>query len=333
MSRDKVLFVDDETSILSSIKRAFISENFECLFASTGEEAIKIMDEEEICVIVSDMRMPGMDGLKLLKYCKENHPLTMRIVLSGYVQLQQLLTTINQADIFKFITKPWRGEDEFKEVIIQAIEFYNMQKEYRNKFQSMEKKNEVFQNLYKTILDKYSNIIKDLDIMKKIVLLGFDDLETQMNEELHHKTEKFRVLINQYLDLSPTTIEEFTTQTLYDHVKEYIEKNSFEYNVSLIPCDNIHSFKDNLKTILFIIDHIFYFKYVIAIDIEFKCDENVVYILFKLRFENDRVNEAFENIHYNLDMLSKIFDNKIAKSNVRLDNNIILGGAKLTLTN
>ena len=72
------------------------------------------------------MRMPEMSGLQLLKIVKEKYPNIVRLVLSGYTQVGTLLTAINQGEIFSFITKPWKLEDEFKGVIAQAIEYYNL---------------------------------------------------------------------------------------------------------------------------------------------------------------------------------------------------------------
>ena len=99
-----VLFVDDELNILSAIRRAVTDEAFQSFYANSAKEALKIMAEQEIAVIVTDMRMPEMDGLQLLKIVKSDYPDTVRMVLSGYTQLSQVLATVNHADIFNFIT-------------------------------------------------------------------------------------------------------------------------------------------------------------------------------------------------------------------------------------
>ncbi|WP_196592644.1 response regulator [Pectinatus sottacetonis] len=122
MDQDKVLFVDDEASVLRAIKRAVMDEKFTPFFANSGEEALEIMEKNEISVIITDMRMPKMDGLALLKIVKEKYPRTVRVVLSGYTQLSQLLVTINQGEIFKFITKPWTTDSELLPVIKQSID-------------------------------------------------------------------------------------------------------------------------------------------------------------------------------------------------------------------
>jgi len=124
-----ILFVDDEEKILKSLQRGLIDDPYDCLFANSGKEALAILEENEVHVICTDMRMPEMDGLELLKIVKVKYPQIVRLVLSGYTQVGVLLTAINQGEIFKFITKPWRLEEEFKTVLEQAVEYYNLHAE------------------------------------------------------------------------------------------------------------------------------------------------------------------------------------------------------------
>jgi two-component system, NtrC family, response regulator HupR/HoxA len=129
MDARTILIVDDEERILNSLRRGLIDEPHNLLFADSGKKALEILEQNEVHVIITDMRMPEMSGLQLLKIVKEKYPNIVRLVLSGYTQVGTLLTAINQGDIFKFITKPWKLEEEFKEVIAQAIEYYNLHAE------------------------------------------------------------------------------------------------------------------------------------------------------------------------------------------------------------
>ena len=113
MNKLNVLFVDDEINVLNSIKRATIEEDFKSLFAVSGEKALEQFKENEIAVIVTDMRMPNMNGLELLENIKEIYPDTVRMVLSGYSQMSQVIATVNKVGVFKYITKPWSNEDDF----------------------------------------------------------------------------------------------------------------------------------------------------------------------------------------------------------------------------
>ncbi len=134
MDKRTVLFVDDEEKILRSLKRGLMDEPYKSLFANSGKEALEILKQNEVHVLVTDMRMPEMPGLELLKIVKEEYPHIVRMVLSGYTQVTTLLTAINQGEIFKFITKPWQLEEEFKPAIQEAVEYYN----FRNQRQVVE---------------------------------------------------------------------------------------------------------------------------------------------------------------------------------------------------
>jgi DNA-binding NtrC family response regulator len=124
-----ILFVDDELRLLRSVERGMLDEPYHLLFAESGKDALKLLAENEVHVLVTDMRMPEMTGLELLKIVKEQYPQIVRIVLSGYTQVTTLLTAINQGEIFRFITKPWKMEEDFKPAIWQAIEQYERQAE------------------------------------------------------------------------------------------------------------------------------------------------------------------------------------------------------------
>ena len=122
-----ILFVDDDEKILKSLQRGFLDEPYKTFCATSGQEALKILERREIHVLVTDMRMPEMSGVELLRIVKEKYPHIVRLVLSGYTQVGTLLTAINQGEIFKFITKPWKLEEEFKSIIKEALERYDAQ--------------------------------------------------------------------------------------------------------------------------------------------------------------------------------------------------------------
>ena len=134
MENRTVLFVDDEEKILTSLKRALMDEPYKSLFANSGQEALEMLQKNEVHVLVTDMRMPEMSGLDLLKIVKKEYPHIIRMVLSGYTQVTTLLTAINQGEIFKFITKPWQLEEEFKPAVREAVEYYS----FRSQRQALE---------------------------------------------------------------------------------------------------------------------------------------------------------------------------------------------------
>ncbi len=125
-----VLFVDDEEMILNSLKIAFLDEQFNQLFANSGQEALEILQKEQVHIIVTDIRMPGMDGVELLKIVRERYPQIVKIVFTGFMDTSALYTEFSEGEIFKILPKPWNLEECFREVILKAIDHYNLQSEH-----------------------------------------------------------------------------------------------------------------------------------------------------------------------------------------------------------
>jgi diguanylate cyclase (GGDEF)-like protein/PAS domain S-box-containing protein len=105
-----LLLVDDETNVLNALNRVLRRDGYRILSATSAEDALDILAREEVSVILSDQRMPGMSGTELLSKVKDMHPHTVRMVLSGYTDLGVVTEAINQGAIYKFLTKPWNDE-------------------------------------------------------------------------------------------------------------------------------------------------------------------------------------------------------------------------------
>ena len=102
-----LLLVDDEANILASLKRLLRSDGYQILTAPGAEQGLELLARHRVDVIVSDQRMPGMSGVEFLRRVKVLHPATIRLVLSGYTDLQTVTDAINEGAIYKFLTKPW----------------------------------------------------------------------------------------------------------------------------------------------------------------------------------------------------------------------------------
>src|SRR5512143_3889480 len=104
----KVLFVDDELNILRSLERLFMDEAFTVTTAGSGEEGLSLLrDDPAFGLIVSDQRMPGMNGVEFLSRAREIAPEALRIVLTGYADLNATMDAINRGGAYRYITKPW----------------------------------------------------------------------------------------------------------------------------------------------------------------------------------------------------------------------------------
>jgi two-component system response regulator HupR/HoxA len=126
-----VLFVDDDEIILRSIKMGLSDEPYNQLFCKSGHDALEILQKEHVHVIVTDMLMPDMDGIELLKIVRDKYPDIVKIVLSGYIDNSALQKEFNLGEIFKVIPKPWKVEKGLKEVVLEAIDHYNIQSEQK----------------------------------------------------------------------------------------------------------------------------------------------------------------------------------------------------------
>ncbi|EXI81560.1 MAG: Cyclic di-GMP phosphodiesterase Gmr [Candidatus Accumulibacter appositus] len=118
-----LLVVDDEPSILSSIRRVLRGQGYRVLTANSALEGLEILAREEVQVILSDQRMPQMSGTEFLARVKLLHPDTVRLVISGYTQLDSVIDAVNQGSIYKFLTKPWE-EEQLREHLREAFAYY-----------------------------------------------------------------------------------------------------------------------------------------------------------------------------------------------------------------
>ncbi|RUR06010.1 HD domain-containing phosphohydrolase [Legionella sp. km772] len=105
-----ILCVDDEPNILHSLQRLFLAENYTVFIADSGQEGIALLEEQAIDIVVSDMRMPHMDGAAFLKIVAERWPDTKRVLLTGFADIDSVMLAINEGKIDYYLAKPWRNE-------------------------------------------------------------------------------------------------------------------------------------------------------------------------------------------------------------------------------
>ncbi|MDN3237950.1 response regulator [Pseudomonas sp. WAC2] len=124
-----LLLLDDEENILRALARVLRRDGYQILMATRAQEAFELLAKHNVQVILSDQRMPEMNGTEFLSRVKELYPDTMRIVLSGYTDLKSVTDAINQGAIYKFLTKPW-DDEQLRQNIAQAFrEFMNSRTE------------------------------------------------------------------------------------------------------------------------------------------------------------------------------------------------------------
>lgn len=123
-----VLLVDDEPHILSALKRVLRLEPCLVVTAGSGEEALGILARQPIALVLSDMRMPGMSGAELLAEARRCQPDTIRVLLTGYADMQSTVQAINEGNIYRYIAKPW-NDGEIVGVVRDVLETYRLRRE------------------------------------------------------------------------------------------------------------------------------------------------------------------------------------------------------------
>ena len=143
----KILCVDDESSVLKSLERLFLDTDYEIITAESGDEGLEMLkNEPTIQLVISDYRMPKMNGVDFLREVYRLRPDTVRIVLSGYADTAAIVEAINEGQIYKFIPKPW-NDDELKVTISKALEHYFTSQKIIQLTKELESKNKELQEI------------------------------------------------------------------------------------------------------------------------------------------------------------------------------------------
>lgn len=189
----KILYVDDEPVNLSNF--AFVFENdFKILTASSGEEALKIFrQEKDIAIVVADQRMPGMNGVELLERLHNYDPETIRIILTGYTDADDIVDAINRGNVYQYILKPWR-EDPLRITLQRALETHRLQKENRLLSRRLlqvaeEEQKRIARNLH----DDFGQVLPALRFSVEKVRKSFKEMPRELDREfnaINHLIEK-----------------------------------------------------------------------------------------------------------------------------------------------
>jgi DNA-binding NtrC family response regulator len=163
--KNTILIVDDEPNVIAALQRTLFDEPYDIRSAASGEEALEILANCKAKLVISDERMPGMDGAEFLSIVKARHPDTVRIMLTGYASLDAAIKAVNSGGVYRFFVKPW-NDMELSMAIRSAMEKYDLEAENRRllgmiRNQAVEMK--VMERRYTGITrlekDKYGNLL------------------------------------------------------------------------------------------------------------------------------------------------------------------------------
>ncbi len=124
MARHTILVVDDEPDVVKSVKD-LLRLDYKVLGATSARDALKLMEKEEVHVVMSDQRMPEVTGVEFLSKVRNQYPDAVRLLFTGYADIRAVIDAINQGNVYRYITKPW-DPDELQTVIREAMERYDL---------------------------------------------------------------------------------------------------------------------------------------------------------------------------------------------------------------
>lgn len=164
-----LLLVDDEENITSALVRLLRRDGYRILRATSGEAGLELLAQNEVGVIISDQRMPGMSGVEFLSKVRELYPDTVRMVLSGYTELNSVTDAINRGSVYKFLTKPW--EDELLRANVEeAFQRHELKMENARLARELEDANEeltrINHELEQRVEEKTREVLRNLNVLQ-----------------------------------------------------------------------------------------------------------------------------------------------------------------------
>lgn len=193
-----LLFVDDEESITKSLQRLFRKEGYEIYTASSGQEGLERLKEvgKPFSLIISDQRMPGMNGAEFLENAKKIFPQAIRILLTGYSDMDAIVDAVNKGEIHRYFTKPWNDDDLVLQ-IRQSLEQYELVVENRRLLALTKKQNTELKELNNSLEEKVAE--RTREVIEKNEELS--SLNRQLEASLYNTVRAFASLVEM---LTPT---------------------------------------------------------------------------------------------------------------------------------
>ena len=151
----KLLIIDDEVEITRTIARQF-RKKYKVYTATSAQEALTIMEKEHIQVILSDQRMPGISGVDFFGLIKDKYPDALKLILTGYSDIEAVIGAINEGQVFRYITKPW-NPDELESILNEAFEKYELITNNRKLMFRLQEANELLEQKVKLRTSELEN--------------------------------------------------------------------------------------------------------------------------------------------------------------------------------
>jgi len=254
-----ILCVDDEVNILHALNRVFRKEGYRILTASDGPRALGLLEEnKDVHLVISDQRMPGMTGTDFLAIVREKYPEIIRIVLTGYTEVDAITDSINKGHIYKFILKPWNDQNLVLDVR-QCLEQFELREANIRLHNMILKQNEELKRINENLEFMVKERTEELEIQNRVLELSRAILEDLPWPVIGISNEMIIALINtgvqaltdidkkievgkRISDCFPPNIEDIVRMVI--NTTSHRELKAFSlgghsYNISFIPSSGI----------------------------------------------------------------------------------------------
>lgn len=259
----RLLVIDDEIEVTKSIVRQF-RKKYDVYSANGGEEALDIMEENDIQVIISDQRMPGMTGVDFFARIKEKYPESLKLILTGYSDIEAVVGAINDGQVFRYVTKPWIPE-ELDSIIKEAFDKYELITKNKKLMRSLESANANLEEKVKVrtkeleelnvLKNKYIGIVAhDLrnpigtaQSFSELLLNEYDEFpkeeRLQFINTIHERCTFSMELINDFLDISKIESGTFDLNISEQDYIKFVKRVLSQFEVLAKTKKQILSFK------------------------------------------------------------------------------------------
>lgn len=219
MAKPNLLVVDDESDSVDALERLF-RKKFKVFKATSGIDALKVVKKEPLSIIISDQRMPKMTGVEFLKESIELQPEAIRILLTGYTDVESVIGSINSGEVYKYVTKPWDPVD-FSNTIEKAYEKFHLRQELREKNKSLEAALKELQQLDAS-KSQFMILINHELKTPLTVMTSFLDLlkETKLDDEQNLYIKKIEQARDQFQYITERVLNLVSAQTGQEKVKK-----------------------------------------------------------------------------------------------------------------
>ncbi len=172
MAAHSILLVDDEASILKSLQRLFVEEEYQIYRADAGDRGLEILKNHSIDLVISDQKMPNMSGSEFLEKVFRQYPDTMRILLTGHSDMESIISAINKGKIYQYIAKPWDNES-LKITVKKALAQYDLIRENKRLLEITQRQNKELKENNELLEERVSQRTQELDKLYKELKKNF----------------------------------------------------------------------------------------------------------------------------------------------------------------